>query len=225
MNISSELLANAVNIEKGNILDIVTFPHPVLTKVASPVEVFDPHLQELALDMLHTMYKAPGIGLAAPQIGKSIQLFVIDVDFKRKKVFGNTQSLAREELEDEDEDEGEDEYTEYEYSEINPRIFINPRIIFSEGSVKCKEGCLSLPELYEEVERAAKIVIEYQDLNGKKETLNAEGLLAICIQHEYDHLQGKLLLDKISLFKRNFYKKKMVKAQRRAVTAERIGEE
>lgn len=177
----------------GEMLNIHTYPDPVLTKKATDVEVFDEHLVKLCQDMLFTMYHAPGIGLAAPQIGKSLRLFVLDVDYKRDPIT----------LEDETED--------YELSGFKPQVFINPVIKEKVGETIYQEGCLSVPGVYEDVNRCESLTIEYQDMFGKKHILTATGLLAICIQHEYDHLDGIVFIERLSAFKKNFFKKKLSK--------------
>ncbi len=179
---------------KGKELPIVTYPDPVLTQIAQPVTEFNKELQTLCIDMLYTMYHAPGIGLAAPQIGLSKRLFVIDVDFSREET-----------------SEGSEEYL---MSDFNPRIFINPVIKKTEGETVYQEGCLSLPGIYEDVKRFDKVEIEYQDTEGNSHTLEAEELLSICIQHENDHLEGKVFIDRLSNLKKAFFKKKLTKAKK-----------
>jgi peptide deformylase len=142
---------------EGSLLQIHTFPDPVLQKVAEEVTVFDQELKLLCKNMLYTMYQAPGIGLAAPQIGISKRLFVIDVDYDRTETH---------------EDSGE-----YVLSNFIPRIFINPIIRDKVGDTTYQEGCLSLPGLYEEVKRFETIVVDYQDTDGNKHTIEANELL------------------------------------------------
>lgn len=178
---------------EGKELEIYTYPDPVLTKVAQEVEIFDEDLKLLCKNMLYTMYHAPGIGLAAPQIGLSKRIFVVDVDYAREET-------------SEDSDE-------YNYSDFNPKVFINPRIVTKEGETKYQEGCLSLPGVYEDVKRFENIELEYQDTDGNKHTTSADGLLSICIQHENDHLDGIVFIDRLSNLKKNFFKKKLTKAK------------
>jgi peptide deformylase len=178
---------------KGQSLEIVTYPSPILTKVAQPVTEFNESLQELCLNMLYTMYHAPGIGLAAPQVGKSLRLFVIDIDYEREEV-----TIA-------------DGSTDYRLSEFNPKIFINPIFVNKNGEKLYEEGCLSLPGIYEEVKRAEFVSLEYQDVYGKKHTLEAQELLATCLQHENDHLDGIVFIDHLSMLKKNFFKNKLTK--------------
>ena len=180
----------------GKTLNIFTFPAPVLKQVAKEVVDFNDELSELVIDMLHTMYMAPGIGLAAPQIGKSLRLFVSDIDFER------------EEVEDE-------EHPTYRNINLNPRVFINPKIIAKEGEILFEEGCLSVPGIYEKVKRFEKITLEYQDLDGKKQSLSAEGLESVCLQHELDHLNGIVFIEKLSPLKQQFVRKQFQKKQNR----------
>lgn len=165
--------------------DILTAPDPRLRQKSAPVERVDDDLRTLMDDMLETMYKAPGIGLAAIQVGVPLRVIVMD--------------LAP---------EGE---------EKQPRFFVNPEIVDpSEDRALYEEGCLSVPDFYEEVERPAKCRVKYLDYNGETQTLDAEGLLATCIQHEMDHLEGVLFIDRLSRLKRDRILKKIKKEQRLA---------
>lgn len=179
---------------KGDLLEIHTYPDPVLTKVAEEVTEFNEELKTLCMNMLYTMYHAPGIGLAAPQIGISKRIFVIDTDYKREET---------------EEDSGE-----YTLSEFKPRIFINPTFTETDGETTYQEGCLSLPGVYEDVKRFDKITVEYQDTDGNKQKIDADELLSICIQHENDHLNGIVFIDKLSTLKKNFIRKKLIKAKK-----------
>ncbi len=162
---------------------ILIAPHPLLKLKARPVERFDEELTRLLDDMLETMYRAPGIGLAAPQIGVSLRAVVVDV--------------AR---------EGEPK---------NPLRIVNPEITWrSEELVTMEEGCLSLPEQYADVTRPRAIRLRYQDERGDVHELEADGLLARCLQHEVDHLDGILFVDRLSPLKRNIIMRKLAKAQR-----------
>lgn len=162
---------------------LVILPDPVLREVSSPVETVNDDLRRLADDMLETMYDAPGIGLAAIQIGVPKRMLVID--------------LAK---------EGE---------EKQPQVFINPEILSSseERSVY-EEGCLSIPDYYAEVERPAVITVRHLDREGKEQQVEAGGLLATCLQHEIDHLNGVLFIDHISRLKREMVVKKFTKLAR-----------
>ncbi len=167
-----------------SIRPILKIPDPRLKLVSEPVKIFDEVLQKLVRDMLETMYDAPGIGLAAIQIGVAKRLVVID--------------LAR---------EGE---------EPKPMVFANPELVWeSEGFGVYEEGCLSIPEYYEEVERPERVRVKYQDEHGKPQEIEADGLLATCLQHELDHLNGILFIDHISKLKRDRVVKKFTKAARR----------
>ena len=162
---------------------LIILPDPLLRQVSKPVEQVDTEIARLADDMLETMYDAPGIGLAAIQIGVPRRMLVIDVS-------------------------KEDE-------EKKPLVFINPEIIASsdERSVY-EEGCLSIPDYYAEVERPATVTVNFVDREGKEQTIEADGLLATCLQHEIDHLNGVLFIDHISRLKREMVIKKFTKAAR-----------
>jgi peptide deformylase len=181
---------------EGEQLQIKTYPDPVLTQIATEVTEFNDDLKTLCKNMLFTMYHAPGIGLAAPQIGLSKRIFVIDVDYSREET-----------------SEGSGEYT---MGDFNPKIFINPIIKEKKGEIKYQEGCLSLPGVFEDVKRFENIEVEYQDTDGKSHTMEADELLSICIQHENDHLDGIVFIDRLSALKKNFFKKKLIKAKKQA---------
>ena len=163
------------------LLPILNFPDPRLRTKAKPVAQVNDEIRTLASDMLETMYAAPGIGLAASQVDKHIQLIVMDLSEERN----------------------------------DPMVFINPKIIpLSDDTQPYDEGCLSVPDVYEKVERTANIKIEALDLQGKPFELVADGLLAVCIQHEMDHLDGKLFVDYLSPLKRQRIREKLAKAER-----------
>lgn len=182
---------------EGQELDIVTYPDPVLSTKAQPVSEFTPDLHELVKNMLYTMYHAPGIGLAAPQVGVSQRIFVLDVDYDRETV---TNAEGKEEV---------------RLSNFQPLVLINPVITGTSGTTTYEEGCLSVPGVYEEVKRFKSIHVKYHDLQGKECELEADDLLSICIQHENDHLDGIVFIERLSNLKKNFYKKKMVKEKAR----------
>jgi peptide deformylase len=167
------------------ILEILTYPDPRLAQQSSPVTEFGPKLKKLCEDMLETMYAAPGVGLAAPQVNLHKQLVVIDIDYESS----------------------EDEPPTL--SNKNPLILVNPKIVAREGEQVCKEGCLSVPGEFEEVVRAEKVTVEYQDVNGKSLVLEAEGYLAVAVQHELDHLDGRLFIDRLSIMKGKSIKKRL----------------
>ena len=156
---------------------ILVIPDARLRAVADPIVEVDEEIKTLAQDMLDTMYDAPGIGLAAPQIGVMKRIVVMD--------------LAP---------EGE---------APDPMVLINPEIThFGEQMQVTEEGCLSIPELYYEVERPNNVTVSYTDIDGNQVTKDAEGKLAVCIQHEIDHLDGKVFLDRLSPLKRQMAKKR-----------------
>jgi peptide deformylase len=181
---------------EGELLNIHTYPDPVLTKKASEVlaNEFNEDLKTLCKNMLFTMYNAPGIGLAAPQVGISKRIFVIDVEYNREET---------------SEDSGE-----YKLSNFQPMIFINPVLKNLEGTTTYQEGCLSLPGIYEDVKRAENITIEYFDTDGNKKEIVATELLAICAQHENDHLDGVVFIERLSSLKKKFLKDKLIKAKK-----------
>lgn len=166
---------------------ILTFPNPILREVAKPVEKFTSELQTLAEDMLETMYDAKGIGLAAPQIGELIRMLVIDTRAKDEK--GRRYHY--------------DEMTELEKKIEQPLVLINPVIIKGEGKTTFDEGCLSVPTYFETVERFNYIEVKAFNVKGEEFILKTDGLLAICIQHEIDHLEGTLFIDHLSFVKSN----------------------
>ena len=167
------------------ILEILTYPDPRLLQISKPVSEFGPELKKLCEDMLETMYAAPGVGLAAPQVNVHKNLVVIDIEYESS----------------------EDEPPVL--SNKNPLILVNPKIVWKEGEQVCKEGCLSVPGEYEEVVRAEKVRVEYQDVDGNPKVLEAEGYLAVAVQHELDHLDGRLFIDRLSLMKSKSIKKRL----------------
>ena len=167
------------------LLQVHEFPDPILQQHAMPVTVFDDKLRQLAADMLETMYEERGIGLAANQVAILKQIVVVDV-------------MAG------DEDHGQRE----------PQVLVNPKIVAASGETAIEEGCLSVPEFRAEVPRAEKIKVEYQDLEGQPQTLEADGLLAICLQHEFDHLRGRLFIDYLPPLKQRMVKKRLAKLAR-----------
>ena len=167
----------------------------ILAQKALPIQHVDKSYFQFADQMLETMYEAPGIGLAANQVGKLERLIVIDVDYAPS-----------------DDEDAPD--PDQELKKKNPIIIINPEIIYREGSTVTKEGCLSVPNYRSEVKRDEKIKIKYLNIDGLEKELSAEGLLAVCVQHEMDHLEGKLFIDRLSPLKKDFAKKKLIKARR-----------
>jgi len=191
------------------ILPIVVYGDPVLRKVAEDINKDYPGLTQLIKDMYDTMYNASGVGLAAPQIGKAIRLFVID-----------THPFVDNDDDEEDED---DEFTPEERKELSAfkKTFINARILDEEGTEwKFKEGCLSIPKIREDVERKPNLKIEYWDEHFVKHTESYKGLIARVIQHEYDHIQGVLFTDKISPFKRKLLSGKLSDISKGKISAD-----
>jgi peptide deformylase len=169
--------------------EIIILPDKQLRLVSKPVEKVTPQIRSLADDMFETMYAAPGIGLAAIQVAEPVRLITMDLA-KRDE---NGETTPR------------------------PRVFINPEILSSSSEKSVyEEGCLSIPEYYEEVERPAKVRLRFTDLDGKVHEEDAEGLFATCIQHEIDHLNGILFIDYLSKLKRDRVQKKFSKAAKRA---------
>ncbi len=177
----------------GELLRIFKIPSPVLKKKSIAIDCINDDLKSLIKNMLYTMYQTPGIGLAAPQVGVSKRLFIIDINFTREKLTDSNGLHS------------------YEYHDFCPRIFINPVITKKEGTFLYEEGCLSIPGIYEEVKRSKKIELSYQDINGNEKLLIADEMLAVCIQHELDHLDGIIFLDHLSLLKRQMIQKKFLK--------------
>ncbi len=162
--------------------EILQFPDPRLKRKSVPVGEITDEIRQLAADMIEVMYDEPGVGLAAPQVGEAVRLVVVDT-----------------------------EWTE-DGAERNPKVLVNPEILEREGSLLWEEGCLSVPDFQAEVERAARVVVRYSDLDGNAQTEEATELLAVCFQHELDHLDGVLFIDRISRLKRGLYVKKRKKA-------------
>ena len=158
---------------------ILQYPDPRLREVAEPVDQVDDEIRTLVEDMAETMYAAPGVGLAANQIGVNKRIFVIDIA---------------------DEDEPSD-----------LRVFINPEIIERDGQIVFNEGCLSFPGVSEEVKRAERVKVRALGADGKPFEVEADGLLAVAIQHETDHLNGVLMIDKLNALKRRLVSRKLAK--------------
>ena len=183
------------------ILPIVAYGDPVLRKVADAIDAAYPDLEKLITNMKETMYNASGVGLAAPQIGKAIRLFLIDAS-----PFS------------EDDDISEEERT---LLKSFNRVFINPKILEEDGEEWLfNEGCLSIPEVREDVSRQPKITIEYQDENFTIHTETLEGLAARVFQHEYDHIEGILFTDKLSTLKKRIIKKKLENISKGKISAD-----
>jgi peptide deformylase len=181
------------------ILSILKFPNPLLRKKSEKVTLFDSQLKKLAHDMIDTMYDAPGVGLAAIQIGQPLRLLVLDSDYSIEPTAeGLPPRLINK----------------------NPKIFVNPVVLYKDSKeVIFEEGCLSVPGVNEEVKRAESIVLSYQSIDGEVCELNATGFLSVIIQHEIDHLDGRLFVDRLGATKRELivskYKKGTLKTKSR----------
>jgi peptide deformylase len=165
------------------LLPILHYPDPRLREATTPVELVDDRIRTLIDDMLETMYEAPGIGLAAPQVDVHKRLIVIDISDDRSA----------------------------------PLVLVNPQILATEGSERTEEGCLSVPGIYEYVDRAERIRVTALDRDGAELDFEADGLLAVCIQHEIDHLDGKIFVDYLSPLKQKRIRKKLEKQRRQAM--------
>jgi len=171
---------------------LVILPDPLLRQVSNPVERVDDDLRKFADDMLETMYDAPGIGLAAIQVGEPLRMLVLDVAEK---------------------DEPK-----------NPQVFINPEIVSRSDALNVhEEGCLSIPDYYAEVERPAEVTVKYIGLDGKEKVVEANGILATCLQHEIDHLNGVLFIDYLSKLKRDMVVRKFKKLAKDRPPARMVG--
>lgn len=183
-------------------LKIYTFPDTVLAQKAQPIARVEKPLHRLADDMLETMYAAPGIGLAANQVGILQRILVLDTEYDLEELPEGIEPPAGVEVVDGS-----------LIKNKKPQIIINPEIVHREGEILFPEGCLSVPEYSAEVKRSEKIKLKYQNIDGLEKTLSAEGLLAVAIQHEMDHLEGRLFIDRLSPLKKELAKKKL-KAER-----------
>ncbi len=165
------------------ILKIVKYPDPILKQKTQPITSVDENIRRLAADMAETMYAAPGVGLAAPQVGSNLRLAVLDVtkaDQPRNLI-----------------------------------VLVNPEIVSGEGECTWEEGCLSIPDCNEEVKRMKKVCVRYRNLEGEESALIGEDLLGIALQHEIDHLDGILFIDRLSRLKRDFLKRRLRKEAER----------
>lgn len=168
------------------IRDIVVFPHPVLKQRCAEVTAFDAQLHGLLDDMSDTMHKADGIGLAANQVGVAVRVFLMDVPINRPASKEERKAQAQ---------------TEAPATTGRTEV-VNPKILAKRGELRYEEGCLSFPGMSEWVNRAAEVDLEYQDRAGTVQTISATGLVAVCIQHELDHLDGITFFDRLSPLKR-----------------------
>jgi peptide deformylase len=164
---------------------VLQFPDPRLKRKSAPVGAITDEIRALAADMIEVMYDEPGIGLAAPQVGEAIRLVVMDTSWNE------------------------------EGGEKNPVVMVNPEILARDGEITWTEGCLSVPDFSADVERSARVRVRYHDLDGNEHVEDATELRAVCFQHELDHLDGVLFIDRISRLKRSLYVKRRKKALER----------
>lgn len=176
------------------LLEILTYPNPKLRELSKPVKTVTDELVEYSQHMIETMYDSRGVGLAAPQVGRLDRMIVVDTR-----------------PHDEEGKPTEEGMTELEKAVQYPLVLINPEVKVKTGKTIYGEGCLSVPGFVENVERAEYIEAEYFDTKGEKITIKTDGLLAICIQHEIDHLDGKLFIDRLSFLKSNRIKDRIKK--------------
>lgn len=165
------------------ILPIIHYPDPRLHKIAAPVPVVDESIRKLARDMAHTMYSAPGVGLAATQVDVHKQVIIIDISETHDQLL----------------------------------VLINPKILDSRGQADCEEGCLSVPGIFEKVTRAEWVKVQALGIDGKPFQVESDGLLAVCIQHEIDHLKGKVFVEYLSQLKQKRIVGKLKKQQRQTL--------
>ncbi|HEX2484985.1 MAG TPA: peptide deformylase [Myxococcota bacterium] len=165
---------------------VLQFPDPRLKRVSAPIERVTDEIRDLARDMLDVMYDEPGIGLAAPQLGEPVRLIVLDTLWKDEEAGG----------------------------ERRPLVLVNPEIVEREGKVVWTEGCLSVPDFTADVERSERVRVRGLDLDGREYVEEAADLRAVCFQHEIDHLDGVLFIDRISRLKRSLYVSRRKKAAR-----------
>jgi len=165
--------------------EILTYPDPQLREVAHPVVNFDaPEVKQLVQDLADTMYAAPGVGLAATQVGVALRVAVTDTDWREE---GGQKSL---------------------------KVWINPQFVRMEGKLSFEEGCLSVPDVYEFVDRANAVTLVWYDIEGQVHQADFEGYPAVALQHEFDHLDGKLFIDKLSLLKQKLIKTRLKKRKK-----------
>ncbi|MBE9536776.1 MAG: peptide deformylase [Proteobacteria bacterium] len=169
------------------IREILTYPEPLLKKLSKPVDEVGDEIKTLISDMLETMYEAPGVGLAAPQVGVLKRVIVLDIEYKE--------------------------------GERQPIVLVNPEIIESSGETTYEEGCLSIPEYNAEVVRASEVTVNGLDGEGHPLSIKADGLLAIALQHEIDHLDGILFVDRLGSMKRDIFRRKYKKLMKERAEA------
>jgi peptide deformylase len=165
--------------------EVLKFPDKSLREVSTPIEKITDEIRELAIDMAEVMYDEPGIGLAAPQVGQTIRLIIVDTEWTA------------------------------EDAEQNPLVLVNPEIVEHSGQITWTEGCLSVPDFEADVSRASHVKLRASNLEGEDLEIDAAELQAVCFQHEIDHLDGVLFIDRISRLKRNLYTQRRKKQLRR----------
>jgi len=165
------------------LLDIIKYPDPRLKEVSEPVSVVNEEIKKLVSDMLETMHNAPGVGLAAVQVGVLKRIIVVDIHSR-------------------------------DYENRDPVIFINPEVVSSDGETSYEEGCLSVPGYTADIVRAERVKVRGLNINGDEVMLAAEGFLAIALQHEIDHLNGILFIDRMGLVKRDIFKRRFKKSRK-----------
>ena len=175
---------DAENQHEMALREVLKFPDKRLRRISQPIAEVTDEIRELASDMLGVMYSEPGIGLAAPQVGEAVRLIVVDTEWTQ------------------------------EDAERNPLVLVNPQVLDPQGKVVWTEGCLSVPDFEAEVERAERVRLLAADLEGQELAIDAEGIQAVCFQHEVDHLDGVLFIDRISRLKREMYVRKRKKQLR-----------
>ncbi len=194
------------------ILDIITYPDPLLKKVSKPLKELttgqvpsievSPEYKKLVSDMLETMYKAPGIGLSAIQVGVEIRLIVIDIRFLTDNDDQSRHSVDNQHM------------TELEKQVSYPLIMFNPRIMNRKDKTSYQEGCLSVPGIFETVERSTYVEVQGFNQEGQFFEVKTDGILSICVQHEIDHLDGKLFIDRLSFLKADVIRSQIMKLKR-----------
>jgi peptide deformylase len=168
------------------LLPILTYPDPRLAEKSTPVEKVTDEIKRLIDDMFETMYEAEGVGLAAPQVGVTKRIIVVDCGTREKE-------------------------EPPPLKPVQPYAIVNPEVVERDGKITWEEGCLSVPGYTDEVERAAKVVVKGLNREGEEIRIEADGLLAVCLQHEIDHLEGMLFVDRLSRLKQSMVKKKLKK--------------
>ena len=174
-----------------SILEILHYPHPTLETKSEEIKAFDPELQKFVKDMHETMEHSGGIGLAANQVGETKRVLTIHIPFVENKY------------------KDQENEADKKWWHDKPFTFINPKIIKNQGKISWQEGCLSFPEIYDFVDRAAEVWVEAQDENGETFEVHADGLFSVCLQHEIDHIDGIVFIKRMSRLKASLIRKKI----------------